>query len=66
MLKALALAVALPCAAHAQPQCAPLEQVAEFLTGYGEAPAVSGLMPQGLMEVWANPNTGTWRKKRGC
>ena len=46
---------------HAEPQCAPVERVMQFLSAqHGESPVVIGLMPTAMMQVWANPDTGTW------
>lgn len=48
-------------AAQAQQQCGPMAKVSEYLTGqYGEALTIAGLMPNGMMQIWVNPNTGTW------
>ena len=44
-----------------QVQCAPRGEVVAGLTGnYGEVPAAQGNTPGTLMEVYVNPDTGTW------
>ena len=60
VLICIALVVAIP--ALAAPQCAPHDVVAAALKDrFGEAVQVQGLSADGrLVEVWANPVTGTW------
>lgn len=63
MIRALTLGLVLAAgAAQAQPACAPRAQLAQTLAqSWGEAPAALGLTRDGaLVELWANPVTGSW------
>lgn len=59
---ALILTAMTVCApAHAQERCAPRDVQTGILTGkFGESVIGMGLTPQGIVEYWANPETGTW------
>lgn len=49
--------------AHAQQpaQCAPRDVQVQLLTErYGESPTAMGLSQLGMVEYWANAETGTW------
>ena len=48
--------------AFGQAICAPRDKIVEKLTGkYGEISQGVGVTPSsGLIEVWSNPETGTW------
>lgn len=56
--------LALTPAAHAQgdEECASRENVVAYLTGeeYGETLQSMGLNTNGVVELYANPETGTW------
>lgn len=63
MIRLSILLTAICTSAHAQQpaQCAPRDVQTETLTErYGEAPIAMGLAAQGVVEMWANPSTGTW------
>jgi len=57
-----AIAACLPMSAVAQTQCGPTSGIYEALTNkHGETRAAAGIEPSGLLvELWANPETGTW------
>jgi hypothetical protein len=58
-LAALAVCLAMP--ALAQERCAPRDVQTGILTGkFGESVIAMGLTPDGVVEYWANPETGTW------
>jgi hypothetical protein len=60
---ALALALAMPSVAAAEPQCKPdrHEMLYEFANRYVEVPAAEALDHNGNTVVWlVNPQTGTW------
>jgi hypothetical protein len=58
-LAALAVCLAMPAAA--QERCAPRDVQTGILIGkFGESVIAMGLTPDGIVEYWANPETGTW------
>jgi hypothetical protein len=62
MIRAVAfIALAAPAFADEQPKCGPRESQTAFLTEkFGESQIGRGLAMEGLVEMWANPETGTW------
>lgn len=61
LIAALAVSIALPAFAQGQ-NCGPRESVHERLKeGFGESIQSIGLLQNnGVMEIWANVDTGTW------
>jgi hypothetical protein len=60
-LAALAVCICTSVGAQEPARCAPRDVQTGLLTErYGENPVAVGLTPGGVVEMWANAETGTW------